>query len=178
MFSDISQKWLNALYSASSGVMIASSCFGLLNPALEASHDSLGRLSWAPVVVGLSLAYAFFSVFETLIEKVTDAKSHQSIAELAQSVEGVGGLRNDGDRSVKNRKRGKNSPEKKVNMKTAKNAQNDTGLAKNAQKMGSSKEHWNKRLFGRLFMMLSAITLHNFPEGLAVGIAFGAAKMC
>ena len=44
------------------------------------------------------------------------------------------------------------------------------------QLLNKTSDHINEKRLSRIFMLILAITLHNIPEGLAVGVAFGALK--
>lgn len=97
---------INALFlGIASGVMIASSVWSLLLPAIEQSKTSFGAFAFLPAVIGLF----FGGVFLVLLEKFAPKK-------------------------------------------------NDIGLRRQT----------------KLFL---AVTLHNIPEGLAVGFAFGVASI-
>ena len=91
------------------GVMVAASVWSLLIPALEQSHESMGRLAFIPAAVGFLLGIFFLLLLDELIPHLH---------------------------------------------------------------IGSEKAEGMKSKLPRNAMMLLAVTLHNIPEGMAVGVVY------
>jgi len=109
----ISQKYLDGSLGMAAGVMIAASCWSLLNPSIEMSRElGYGAWMWIPPLIGFVLGAVFLRAVDRLLPHV-----HPGLAKS----EGV-------------------------------------------------KTSWQ-----RSTLLVLAITIHNIPEGLAVGVAFGAA---
>jgi ZIP family zinc transporter len=115
-FGKFSQKYLDASLGMAAGVMIAASCWSLINPSIEMSQRlGYGAYSWAPPLVGFLLGAGFLRLTDRLLPHLH--------LQLAASPEGL-------------------------------------------------KSHMR-----RTTLLVLAITMHNIPEGLAVGVAFGAAGL-
>ncbi len=102
---DVSGKTNSIFLGFASGIMIASSIWSLLLPAIEQSSE-LGRLNFMPAAVGIILGTLFLVLMDKLVPKILNKKSSS------------------------------------INLSTP-------------------------------FKLFLAVTLHNIPEGLAVGLAFG-----
>jgi len=108
---NISQKYLDASLGMAAGVMIAASCWSLLNPAIEMSAAlGYGKWMWVPPLVGFLLGAVFLRIVDRILPHI-----HPDLA----APEGI-------------------------------------------------KTSWQ-----RSTLLVLAITLHNIPEGLAIGVAFG-----
>ncbi len=110
-FRHVSRKMLDAMLGFAGGVMIAASCWSLLNPAIEMA-EGMGVIPWVPALVGFSLGGVAIRVMDRFVP-------HLHAEAPMNEVEGV-----------------------------------QTNLRKPS-------------------LLLLAMTLHNIPEGLAVGVAFG-----
>lgn len=113
-FRTINKRTLDLMLGFAAGVMMAASCWSLLQPAIEMSEAS-GNIKWLPPLVGFLAGGAFLLAADLLLPHLH------------------GGSKSDEE------------PE---------------GL----------KSSWRRSV-----LLVTAITLHNIPEGLAVGVAFGAA---
>jgi ZIP family zinc transporter len=109
---DLNRRFLDAALGFTAGVMIAASCWSLLNPAIELAA-AMGMTSWVPPLVGFLLGGAFIRIVDRFLP-------HLHLFTPVEAAEGV-----------------------------------PTSLQRTA-------------------LLVLAITLHNIPEGLAVGVAFGA----
>lgn len=112
LFKTINKKILNSMLGFAAGVMVAASCWSLLNPAIEMARER-GEAPWVPAVTGFLAGGAFLYLMDKLLPHL-----HMRLA--TDKAEGI-------------------------------------------------KTHWQRSV-----LLVMAITLHNIPEGLAVGVAFGA----
>ncbi len=108
---DISRKYLDASLGMAAGVMIAASCWSLLNPSIEMSEKlGYGKWMWVPPLIGFLSGAGFLWVVDKILPHM-----HPGLS----TAEGI-------------------------------------------------KTSWE-----RSTLLVLAITLHNIPEGLAVGVGFG-----
>lgn len=112
-FRTINKRALDLMLGFAAGVMMAASCWSLLEPAIHMSEAS-GQIKWLPPLTGFLLGGAFLLAADMLLPHMHPGGS----------VPGPEGL----------------------------------------------KSTWR-----RTILLITAITLHNIPEGLAVGVALGAA---
>ena len=111
-FRDVSRKSLDAALGFTAGVMIAASCWSLLNPSIELAEE-MGMVKWVPPLIGFLAGAVCMRLVDYILP-------HVHLFGSMSQAEG---------------------------MKTS----------------------WR-----RTTLLVLAITLHNIPEGLAIGVAFGA----
>ena len=139
----ISEKINSLFLGFASGLMIAASVWSLILPAIEQSSN-MGALSFIPSACGILLGAMFLVVMDKLIPKFLNTHS-------------------------KNRYNFK-----KLNKNTLKNSKKtlkfnfSPNFSYSCSSNGTKKYSLTKS--SKLFL---AVTLHNIPEGLAVGLAFG-----
>uniref|UniRef100_A0A3B4Y9C6 Zinc transporter ZIP11 n=1 Tax=Seriola lalandi dorsalis TaxID=1841481 RepID=A0A3B4Y9C6_SERLL len=180
VFSSRQKRILDGSLGFAAGVMLAASYWSLLAPAIDMAEDSgkYGSFAFVPVAVGFTLGAAFV-YFADLAMPLLLAISRCSVDGL---VTGSNTCRvnvamfvillllffniiflcaadktENGD--VHQRKRGPHAGTSD-GQETGSKQQEAVG------KMGSS---WR-----RIILLILAITIHNIPEGLAVGVGFGA----
>ncbi|CAB4061797.1 SLC39A11 [Lepeophtheirus salmonis] len=173
--------YLDASLGFAGGVMIAASYWSLLEPAIEMTKLSghTGAWSLIPVVLGFSFGALFVYVADVLVTKLQAnstvdlivGDSHQRKSSLKEvscpnilysrenklkypSQETYAGSFTDQD--VRNRRKEKYS-----------DGENNFNVSSLSKK--ESYDRWK-----RILLLIIAITVHNIPEGLAVGVAFGA----
>jgi len=112
VFKEVNRKMLDGMMGFAAGVMIAASCWSLLNPAI-AMAEAAGQTAWVPAAVGFLAGGAFLWTVDKILP-------HLHIGFPMEEAEGI-------------------------------------------------KTSWHRSV-----LLVLAITLHNIPEGLAVGVAFGA----
>ncbi|XP_033894261.1 zinc transporter ZIP11-like isoform X1 [Acipenser ruthenus] len=186
IFSSGQKRILDGSLGFAAGVMLAASYWSLLAPAIEMAEESgkYGAFAFLPVAVGFTLGAAFVYGADILMpalgagedphlafafsqdhkpskEKEDPACLQTDDQELSIRI-GRTGLHSDkvenGD--VYQRRKGPlTSPVE------------DQGLSPNSRDLPErARSSWH-----RIVLLILAITIHNIPEGLAVGVGFGAA---
>jgi len=160
------RKILDGSLGFAAGVMLAASYWSLLAPAIDMAEDSkiYGNHAYFPVAVGFSLG-AFFVYFADVALQHMGVSSNVATtlsantkfdSEIDESFEKNDVQLEEGS-SVRYRKTTANNGHTKI---TASKMQTDL-----IQKQISWK---------RILLLVIAITIHNIPEGLAVGVGFAA----
>nr|XP_030143189.3 zinc transporter ZIP11 isoform X1 [Taeniopygia guttata] len=186
VFSSGQRRILDGSLGFAAGVMLAASYWSLLAPAIELAEESgtFGAFSFFPVAVGFALGAAFVYGADLLLPVLGfPGPSHAAVAlsweqravkekqeqepgrdlgsELAIRI-GRAGLQPDkaenGEPYQRRRGAGSPLPEGPPTFLAPRDG---------APQAGSSS--WR-----RIMLMILAITIHNIPEGLAVGVGFGA----
>lgn len=180
------QKFLDCMLGFAGGVMTAASYWSLLAPAIEmAEQDWYGKasyrmvlpngidkeitLAWLPAAVGFAAGGIFLLIGDSMIgrflqatkdaESVEDAGKDEDLAEVLKA-----GDRAEGSEGGVRSRRSKTSSPTKDNKGGAAVEEEEDNLELAAATSGS----WR-----RILLLVFAITLHNIPEGLAVGVSFG-----
>uniref|UniRef100_A0A914IDU0 Zinc transporter ZIP11 n=1 Tax=Globodera rostochiensis TaxID=31243 RepID=A0A914IDU0_GLORO len=152
--------FLDCSLGFSSGVMLAASFWSLLVPAIEISEHQMGKLAFVPVGFGFALG----ALFVHLSDRVTQ-RYNSSDQFIPLSDEMSRNNYDDGGSSTALRQRFKKSP----NL-------NGVAASEVAIGVGAEQKHSHQKVsWHRIWLLIIAITAHNFPEGLAVGVAFGGA---
>ena len=170
---------LRPMLGFAGGVMTSASFFSLLAPALELAEDQLGRRwSFVPVAVGFFLGGAFLYLCDVYMET---QQIHDPLELMQDAVLG----------------RSKPKADKPSPRRSPRSSSNPYATPSNARlrrpdalpRVPSSLEGGRgppqpdddstakKAAAARraVALLVFAITLHNFPEGLAVGVGFGGA---
>lgn len=144
LFDDISDRWNVALWGLASGIMLAASGFGLLNEGLAVS-DGVPTLLAAGVVAGVLLVIVADAVLDRvdLSERTVPSESDGPGTDNAPL------HRSDGGHSA-------GSPTDAVPM-------DDHPLVSHAVAEGDLR---------KLVLILGILTVHSFPEGVAIGVSF------
>uniref|UniRef100_A0A8B9VPD9 Zinc transporter ZIP11 n=1 Tax=Anas zonorhyncha TaxID=75864 RepID=A0A8B9VPD9_9AVES len=160
-------------------VMLAASYWSLLAPAIEMAEESgtFGAFAFLPVAVGFVLGAAFVYGADLLIPVLVSAKFYPqgalaslvpllgvccvplSPSWLTQLCLSVPSDKGENGEPYQRRKGAGTSPP---------DGPPPFPVPKDSSPMGSSSS-WR-----RILLMILAITIHNIPEGLAVGVGFGA----
>ncbi|XP_059475664.1 zinc transporter ZIP11-like [Neocloeon triangulifer] len=153
-FRGAQRKLLDAALGFAAGVMTAASFWSLLAPAIEIAqvsglYGSDGQWTFVPVVVGFLIG-AFF-VFST---DLLLAKFGTPILKPADFCDEASGPVTSGL---------DNNPSEASIVDVAQDQVDQATLA------ASGNKRWK-----RIVLLIIAITVHNIPEGLAVGMSFGA----
>ena len=149
-------KVLDASLGFAAGVMLAASYWSLLAPSIELS-ESLGYedLSYLPASVGFILGSLFVWFTDIILpEGSENAVSYLTEkSESAQKQEPVKVSASRTGDGLRFRGKGKEGAPQAITM------------------VSTSRKSSSWR---RIMLLVLAITIHNFPEGLAVGVGFGA----
>lgn len=176
VFDGKQRRVLDGSLGFAAGVMTAASYWSLLAPAIEmATHTGIygekGQYAFIPVSIGFILGAAFVFYADRLMNYLGYDSGNISEFFLAGESEtkpvipinisnGVSVKRDVSDSiSVNIVQRKRKVPEKENMTENLEQSSEENGI----------KADWKK-----IFLLIVAITVHNIPEGLAVGVGFGA----
>ncbi|VDL85424.1 unnamed protein product [Nippostrongylus brasiliensis] len=178
------RKLLDLSLGFAAGVMTAASFWSLLAPAIEISEKTMGSLAFLPVAVGFAVGAAFVHFADRMLPSCvmgdTVVMDYLAPAKTETQLSLVSG---NGSEST---------PTSRYDSVTHTNSSNlrhrgATNRAVDAQEItedGDSADAGEKeRLrriedeyrssWRRIMLLILAVTVHNIPEGLAVGVGFG-----
>ncbi|XP_054736619.1 zinc transporter ZIP11 [Anastrepha obliqua] len=182
------RKSLDAALGFAAGVMIAASFWSLLNPAIEMAESShlYGVYAFLPVSGGFLLGAIFvygcdrlmsflglnstnmmISMTQTNKDKadiaIDDIRNSQGVLDrtVAKSMDSFSDCLSTQHGSIETRRRKKNSA---VEVEAQR-----TYTTESQRNIDNAVAQWK-----RIMLLVVAITVHNIPEGLAVGVSFGA----
>lgn len=167
-FKGFKRSFLDGSLGFASGVMVAASFWSLLLPALEIGDQINGDnkfLTLMPVIVGFLLGSFFVYITDILLpenflEKV-DKEQNYTLSNQKIEFENLIEM-NSLTNSIRQR----------FNTNDVKC---DQEFKDNDYKVSKEKSHSKyESSFRRIVLMVIAVTVHNIPEGLAVGVGFGA----
>jgi len=168
------RKLLDISLGFAAGVMLAASYWSLLEPALEmaagmGSYGERGEWAFIPVSIGVFLGAGFVYSADLLISslgisspvdlvdiKKQDSESACPPAPGQESLNLSNGLHTDSQ--VRQRYKPQPPEDPMLCLNTQTNLQHQSQAAS-----------WR-----RILLLIVAVTIHNIPEGLAVGVGFGA----
>ncbi|XP_063817219.1 zinc transporter ZIP11 isoform X2 [Pseudophryne corroboree] len=172
VFSTGQRRILDGSLGFAAGVMLAASYWSLLAPAIEMSSQ-YGSFSFLPAAIGFALGAGFVYFADLLLPALGIDKDPFSTAALnydskPANKKDEGSEYEDRELSIRidkiengdvyQRKRGIHSP-----------SSEDSSLAGTRESQHKGGGSWR-----RIMLLILAITIHNIPEGLAVGVGFGA----
>lgn len=180
VFSSRQKRILDGSLGFAAGVMLAASYWSLLAPAIDMAEDSgkYGKFAFVPVAVGFTLGAAFVYFADLAMpllgvgsdphvalalspdSKLDKHKDYEPSDEMTIRIGRSGAFSDkieNGD--VYQRKKGPHSSSQELQETSCKQ-----------EEMASrTRSSWR-----RVLLLILAITIHNIPEGLAVGVGFGA----
>uniref|UniRef100_A0A2K6VD45 Zinc transporter ZIP11 n=1 Tax=Onchocerca volvulus TaxID=6282 RepID=A0A2K6VD45_ONCVO len=191
-----SKKLLDISLGFAAGIMTAASFWSLLAPALELAEVEMGRFAFLPVAVGFAAGSAFvyaadrvmpscmfsgMSVVDLLKEDVTvvDPKTVKSLDAIVEESISMVKLKESNDNIARIRQTETNDATAATSntggstsdaTTTAVTATENDSRAVNKEETLASSISWR-----RILLLIIAVTVHNVPEGIAVGVAFGSA---
>ncbi|GMT28719.1 hypothetical protein PFISCL1PPCAC_20016 [Pristionchus fissidentatus] len=172
VMSSQSKKLLDVSLGFAAGVMTAASFWSLLAPAIEISERTMESFAFIPVAVGFAVGAAFVHFADkmlpscvlseaTLVDHLAPSKTETELALVGESSEGARGDSNiDGYELRRRVPRVEGEIGKKTSMGTTK-------VGDESVERLALKESWR-----RIVLLILAVTVHNIPEGLAVGVGF------
>ncbi|XP_078230654.1 zinc transporter ZIP11 isoform X8 [Callithrix jacchus] len=181
VFSSGQRQILDGSLGFAAGVMLAASYWSLLAPAVEMATSSggFGAFAFLPVAVGFTLGAAFVYLADLLMPYLGAAEDPQTALAL-----------NLGSTLMKKKSDPEGPallfPESELSIRIDKSENGEAYQRKKATAAGlpegppvsvpsrgnlaqPSGSSWR-----RIALLILAITIHNIPEGLAVGVGFGA----
>ncbi|KAM6898827.1 zinc transporter ZIP11 isoform 2-T3 [Lycodopsis pacificus] len=180
VFSSRQKRILDGSLGFAAGVMLAASYWSLLAPAIDMAEDSgkYGSFAFVPVAVGFTLGAAFVYFADLAMPLLgVGADPHIALAlppesKLAREKADEPSFQHlDSDEMTIRIDKMDNGEVYQRRRGTAHSASSDgqeTG-SKQHEVVGQTAGSWR-----RIVLLILAITIHNIPEGLAVGVAFGA----
>ncbi|XP_077489940.1 zinc/iron regulated transporter-related protein 48C [Amblyomma americanum] len=170
------RKILDGSLGFAAGVMLAASFWSLLAPAIEIAESSggYGRMAFLPVGFGFFLGALFVYAMDKLIPSYD---GHKADLALAMQLERKSSLKRrieTGEESAHAYRNGYSDPNVQLRKKplTATTRVTVPAAVSDAE---SAETLENLKRWKRIFLLVVAVTVHNIPEGLAVGVGFGAA---
>ncbi|KAB5555249.1 hypothetical protein PHYPO_G00031320 [Pangasianodon hypophthalmus] len=187
IFSSTQKQILDGSLGFAAGVMLAASYWSLLAPAIEMAEESgkYGAFAFLPVAIGFVLGATFVYFADLMLpflgvetdphlvlalppdakpakEKVEDPVAPPTTEELSIRI-GRGGTHSDKieNGEVYHRRKATHPGQVAEEMEVG---------ARPQEVICPSASSWR-----RILLLILAITIHNIPEGLAVGVGFGAA---
>ncbi|KAM5274532.1 zinc transporter ZIP11 isoform 1-T1 [Ctenodactylus gundi] len=182
IFSSGQRRILDGSLGFAAGVMLAASYWSLLAPAVEMAMSSggFGAFAFIPVAVGFTLGAAFVYLADLLTPHLGAAEDPQTA--LALNFEPAWMKKSDPEGPMLL------APERELSIHIDKSENGEAYQRKKAVATGppevttppaSSRENAVQPGSGswrRIMLLILAITIHNVPEGLAVGVGFGAVE--
>lgn len=167
------RKLLDSSLGFAAGVMLAASFWSLLAPAIEMAESSgyygeSGEHAYAPVAVGFFLGAMFVYITDVLMTYFKIGSSDIIKAMESSSIKSNSSALNKSskDEVVSHSKQGVT----KRRLKTLVEEESAPSVVGDDEKLIKQQaEQWK-----RVLLLVIAVTVHNIPEGLAVGVGFGA----
>ncbi|XP_075165915.1 zinc/iron regulated transporter-related protein 48C [Haematobia irritans] len=181
------RKSLDAALGFAAGVMVAASFWSLLNPAIEMAESShlYGIYSFLPVSGGFLLGAIFVYGCDKLMTylglnssnmmiQMTETNKDKAKIAMDDLKNGHGGM--EGAKSMESFsdclsvQHSHTEPRRRKNLSADVERTNTTYVTETEKNdAASAVAQWK-----RIMLLVVAITVHNIPEGLAVGVSFGA----
>jgi len=169
------RKFMDSSLGFAAGVMLAASYWSLLEPALEMAagletYGNEGQWAFLPVALGFFLGAAF--VFGTdLFMSSTEISSPIDLIKLNSKTKTEDSELSSLSRSVKSFYSGTDSH---PGLRLRKGFEVGSEVYSIDEQEEREKELKKRDSWRRIVLLIIAVTVHNIPEGLAVGVGFGA----
>ncbi|KAI6225848.1 Zinc transporter ZIP11 [Aphelenchoides besseyi] len=190
-----SKKFLDVSLGFAAGVMLAASFWSLLAPAIEISETTMGSWAIFPVALGFALGAAFVHLSDYLIPSCVKAEVSiiRVLAKECVEPETDGNeSRNEEETGVRLPMANTNSPKERylVDGSQLRQRKEPSRMLNNTETIELSdaarlniaaqrmeKPDIDEEQFAlswrRILLLCMAVTVHNIPEGLSVGVGFG-----
>uniref|UniRef100_A0A1I8EWN9 Zinc transporter ZIP11 n=1 Tax=Wuchereria bancrofti TaxID=6293 RepID=A0A1I8EWN9_WUCBA len=186
-----SKKLLDISLGFAAGIMIAASFWSLLAPAIELSETEMGSFAFLPVAVGFSGGAAFVYITDRIMSSCV--LSETSVVDLlkedvavvdSKAVKSLDAIVEESISMVKLKETNDNIARIHQTDDSTATTNNTDGSTSDATAavavMGNGNPAVDKEQalitsisWRRILLLIIAVTVHNIPEGLAVGVAFG-----
>ncbi|XP_041942798.1 zinc transporter ZIP11-like isoform X1 [Alosa sapidissima] len=183
VFSSRQKRILDGSLGFAAGVMLAASYWSLLAPAIEMAESSqkYGAFAFLPVAIGFTLGAAFVYAADLIMPYLgVGADPHVALAlppEAKLTKEKQEDPPTDTDELSIRIGRGGANPDKVENGEVHQRRRGHSNSPTEGQEMSSAQQEvteQSRNSWRRILLLILAITIHNIPEGLAVGVGFGA----
>ena len=156
------RKILDGSLGFAGGVMIAASFWSLLAPAIESAVESgtygdKGQFAFGPVCIGFLLGCAFVLCTDLFLPCLNNKDPSIALAEASQD------KKKDQNTTIHPLPAEIEMADRKHDLNA-----NEDGI----KEKGDAMEKWKS--WKRLLILMISITVHNIPEGLAIGVGFAA----
>lgn len=176
----LEQKILDGSLGFAAGVMMAASFWSLLAPAIEMAQSFNGyseSSAFIPATIGFVLGALFVYGCDMIVPDSTDYTF--LLAEKKKGTENGDGSRSPPSRSSYASSDMMRSSEDGTLRRRFAEESADIATTVDSRESSRSPSHMVRKtqqriMIRRMMLLVIAITVHNFPEGLAVGVGFGA----
>ncbi|EFP12362.1 hypothetical protein GCK72_002602 [Caenorhabditis remanei] len=163
-----SKKLLDISLGFAAGVMTAASFWSLLAPAIEAAEADYKKWAFVPVAIGFAVGAGFVHLADTLLPSCVGEAGMSSLLSPPA-------IRSDTEMSL--------MPDREdLDVAALARSVNEEHRERDRSvEIGSDKrpdvipEDDYRQSWRRILLLILAVTVHNIPEGLAVGVGFGSA---
>jgi len=168
-FKGYKRSFLDASLGFAAGIMTAASFWSLLLPAIEisiqANLDSHKLFALFPVTIGFLLGAGFVYLTDRFLP---DNYIELTIKEEAYTHTPSVDVRSAEENLVGNMRR------RTANTEHGEEFDHQIKLSVNERRSNTSSKLRERAQFRRIVLLIIAVTVHNIPEGMAVGVGFGA----
>ncbi|XP_060884035.1 zinc transporter ZIP11-like [Labrus mixtus] len=180
VFSSRQKRILDGSLGFAAGVMLAASYWSLLAPAIEMAEDSgkYGSFAFMPVAGGFTLGAAFVYFADLAMPLLgVGADPHTALAvppesklvkEKSEEAQFQAWNKED-DMTIRIDKIENGEVYQRRRGPHLESSEDGETGSKQPEQVGQTGSSWR-----RILLLILAITIHNIPEGLAVGVGFGA----
>lgn len=173
----VERKLLDGALGFAAGVMLAASYWSLLEPAVELSAaDPLYGADWAwiPPAVGFVAGAVFIAACDALLDRIGASDVDALLVDQASSA-GAGDVEDPSPVDAVFLP-SSNTSANDVNSAAVRRRRPVVAAAATDEARESRREQERRRRLEerkRVMLLVLAVTVHNLPEGLAVGVGFG-----
>ncbi|XP_020858159.1 zinc transporter ZIP11 isoform X1 [Phascolarctos cinereus] len=187
VFTRGQRRILDGSLGFAAGVMLAASYWSLLAPAIEMAESSgnFGAFAFFPVAVGFTLGASFVYLADLLMPYLGMAEDSQMALMLSFDYKSMKEKANaefplpfhENELSIPIGRTGLHSDKSENGEAYPRKKVTTTGMSDDSASSRPPRENRGKQgssSWRRILLLILAITVHNIPEGLAVGVGFGA----